>query len=151
MNERESRSPNSSQKISHAHGYSVSATWKEAKESSVKSFTKRSIPLACSSVIKAKMTSWVPSSGIRVNVDLASLRSQRKKKNTMPLSRSFLIPMITGSHCFLHSASDTLSTQVSHCTILYCRVLLQRLQKKKYPQNNLSRFQHATPLQTTCC
>lgn len=67
-------------KTSYPHGHSVSATWKEAKESSVKSFTKRSIPLACSSVIKAKMTSWVPSSGISVNVDLASLRSQRKNK-----------------------------------------------------------------------
>lgn len=72
-----SRSPNSSLKIFHAHEHTVSSTWNEAKESSVKSFTKRSIPLACSSVIKAKMTSWVPSSGIRVSVDLANLRSQR--------------------------------------------------------------------------
>lgn len=94
MNERASSSPNSSYKISYPQVQSVSATWKEAKESSVKSFTKRSIPLACSSVIKAKMTSWVPRSGISVSVDLASLRSQRKKK-TMPLNRSLLIPIIT--------------------------------------------------------
>lgn len=77
---REKAGPQTAVKKSLMRMGTVSATWKEAKESSVKSFTKRSIPLACSSVMKAKMTSWVPSSGIRVNVDLASLRSQRKKK-----------------------------------------------------------------------
>lgn len=48
-------------------------TWKEVKESSVNSLMKRSIPRACSSITKAKMTSWVPSRGISVSVDLASL------------------------------------------------------------------------------
>lgn len=48
-------------------------TWKEVKESSVSSLTKRSVPRACSSITKAKMTSWVPSRGMSVSVDLASL------------------------------------------------------------------------------
>lgn len=48
-------------------------TWKEVKESSVNSLTKRSTPRACSSITKAKMTSCVPSRGMSVSVDLASL------------------------------------------------------------------------------
>lgn len=48
-------------------------TWKEVKESSVSSLTKRRVPWACSSITKAKMTSWVPRRGMSVNVDLASL------------------------------------------------------------------------------
>lgn len=48
-------------------------TWKEVKESSVSSLTKRRVPRACSSITKAKMTSWVPSRGMSVSVDLASL------------------------------------------------------------------------------
>lgn len=37
------------------------------------SLMKRSVPRACSSITKAKMTSWVPSRGMSVSVDLASL------------------------------------------------------------------------------
>lgn len=37
------------------------------------SLTKRSVPRACSSITKAKMTSCVPSRGMSVSVDLASL------------------------------------------------------------------------------
>lgn len=48
-------------------------TWKEVKESSVNSLMKRSVPRACSSITKAKTTSWVPSRGMSVSVDLASL------------------------------------------------------------------------------
>lgn len=54
-------------------------TWKEVKESSVNSLTKRRVPRACSSITKAKMTSCVPRSGMSVRVDLASLERGRDR------------------------------------------------------------------------
>lgn len=61
-------------------------TWKEVKESSVNSLTKRSTPRACSSITKAKMTSCVPSRGMSVSVDLASLGVVGQGHYSGPLS-----------------------------------------------------------------
>lgn len=52
------------------------ATWKEEKKRSMKSLVTRRLweALVDSSVRKMKMTWWIPSRGMRVRVDLASLR-----------------------------------------------------------------------------
>lgn len=69
---------------------SCEVTWKEVKESSVSSLMKRRVPRACSSITKAKMTSWVPSRGMRVSVDLASLVGAGWKCNSAPFPRTLL-------------------------------------------------------------
>lgn len=50
------------------------------------SLTKRSTPRACSSITKAKMTSCVPSRGMSVSVDLASLGAVGEGHHSGPLS-----------------------------------------------------------------
>lgn len=51
----------------------LGGTWKELRKRSKNSLAKRRVPWACSSVTKANTTSWTPSRGMRVSVDLASL------------------------------------------------------------------------------
>ena len=72
-------------------------TWKEVKESSVNSLTKRSTPRACSSITKAKMTSCVPSRGMSVSVDLASLGGVGQGHHSGPLSWP-LLPILCSRH-----------------------------------------------------
>lgn len=52
------------------------STWKEERKSSMKSLVRRRLleALVDSSVRKMKTTGWIPSRGMRVRVDLASLR-----------------------------------------------------------------------------
>lgn len=52
------------------------STWKEERKRSVKSLVRRRLleALVDSSVRKMKTTGWIPSRGMRVRVDLASLR-----------------------------------------------------------------------------
>lgn len=52
------------------------STWKEERKRSMKSLVRRRLleALVDSSVRKMKTTWWIPSRGMRVRVDLASLR-----------------------------------------------------------------------------
>jgi len=56
-------------------------TWKELKKRSMKSFVRRRGRAPCevdSSVTNENRTEWIPSNGIRVRVDLASLKKREK-------------------------------------------------------------------------
>lgn len=58
------------------------STWNEEKKRSMKSLVTRRLleALVDSSVKKMKTTWWIPSRGMRVRVDLASLRWRRRRR-----------------------------------------------------------------------
>lgn len=59
-------------------------TWKELKNRSMNSFVRRRDRAPCevdSSVTNENRTEWIPSNGIRVRVDLASLKLEEKHKD----------------------------------------------------------------------
>lgn len=99
MNERESRSLNSSQKISHAHGYSE-CYLEGSKGELSKKFHKAQHPSGMLVSNKGKDDLMGPQQWDQSQRRLSQPKITKKEKNTMPLSRSFLIPMITGSHWF---------------------------------------------------
>ncbi len=91
-------------------------TWKEFKKSWKKRLTLWRVPSVCSSVNTAKTTSWIPSRGIRVRVDLASLESQTQNR-----SCSFcdgLLPLdLVSVQCFAqrHFSRDALFCLFNTC------------------------------------
>jgi len=65
-------------------GYKDFLTWKELKKRSMNSFVRRRDSAPCevdSSVTNENRTEWIPSNGIRVRVDLASLKMGEKHKD----------------------------------------------------------------------
>lgn len=79
------------------------------------SLMKRRVPRACSSITKAKMTSWVPRRGMSVRVDLASLETGRDRLCHSDTRAQTALSLCAHPLCYLSHEHSSLKMPWTGC------------------------------------